>query len=322
MPVGPVGPPAPGSVGTVTSPTLADVVAILDRWYPPSTAETWDAPGTVCGDPRAPVRRVLLAVDVTAAVVDEALDWGADLLFTHHPLYLRPVHSVAGSTYKGALVHRLIRGGCGLHAAHTNADAAAGGVAEALAVAIGLVDLVPLVPVDETTGIGRAGRLPHPLTLEQFARQVAAALPPTEHGVRVAGARDGRVSTVAVVGGSGDSLFDDVRAAGVDAYVTADLRHHPASELRERAAFEAGTTDPTTGTPYLVDVAHAASEWLWLPGSAEALVREVAERWPGTRLEARVSTLRTDPWTFRVDSPPRPAPDVSTPATDPPGGRP
>ncbi len=306
----------------MTSPTLADVVAVLDGWYPPSTAEAWDAPGTVCGDPKAPVRRVMLAVDVTAAVVDEALAWGADLLFTHHPLYLRPVHSVAGTTFKGALVHRLIRGGCGLHAAHTNADAAPGGVAEALALAIGLVDLVPLVPLDATTGTGRVGHLPVPLTLEQFARQVAAALPPTEHGVRVAGAPDGHVSTVAVVGGSGDSLFDDVRSAGVDVYVTADLRHHPASELRERAAFEAGTSDPGVGTPYLVDVAHSASEWLWLPAAAQALARESAERWPGTRLETRVSTLRTDPWTFRVDSPPRPAPDPATPAHDPSGGRP
>jgi len=306
----------------VTSPTLADVVSILDGWYPPSTAESWDSPGTVCGDPRAPVRRVMLAVDVTAAVVDEALDWGADLLFTHHPLYLRAVHSVAGTTYKGALIHRLIRGGCGLHAAHTNADAAAGGVADALAVAIGLVDLVPMVPLDPTTGTGRVGRLPEPLRLDQFARQVAAALPPTEHGVRVAGAPDGLVTTVAVVGGSGDSLFDDVRAAGVDAYVTADLRHHPASELRERAAFEAGTSAPDVGTPYLVDVAHSASEWLWLPAAADALAREVEERWPGTRLGTRVSTLRTDPWTFRVDSPPRSASDSSTPATDPPGGRP
>jgi len=94
----------------VTSPTLADIVGLLDAWYPPSTAESWDAPGTVCGDPQAPVRRVMLAVDVTAGVVDEALAWGADLLLTHHPLYLRAVHSVAATTFKGALVHRLIRG--------------------------------------------------------------------------------------------------------------------------------------------------------------------------------------------------------------------
>jgi len=291
-------------VRTVTA-TLADVIALLDRRYPPSTAESWDAPGTVCGDPDQPVERVLFAVDPTAAVVDEALTWGADLLVTHHPLFLRAVHSVAATSYKGALVHRLVRGGCALHAAHTNADVAAGGVAEALATAVGLVDLVPLTQ----TGIGRMGRLPVPMSLRHFGEKVAAALPATEHGVRLAGDPDGLVATVAVVGGSGDSLFDAVRDAGADAYLTADLRHHPASELRERATFEARSTDPRHGRPALVDVSHAASEWPWLAGAAAALERDLEALRPGTTVVTRVSTLRTDPWTARIASPdPTPAP--------------
>ncbi|WNB84512.1 Nif3-like dinuclear metal center hexameric protein [Cellulomonas sp. ATA003] len=127
---------------------------MLERRYPPRTAESWDAVGLVAGDPAQPVRRVLLAVDPTAAVVDEAIAWGADLLVTHHPLLLRPVHSVAATTFKGAMVHRLTRAGVALHVAHTNADAADGGVAHALAEAVGLVDLEPLValpgePVDK-----------------------------------------------------------------------------------------------------------------------------------------------------------------------------
>jgi len=125
--------------------TLADVVRVLERRYPPGTAESWDAVGLVAGDPAAPVRRVLLAVDPVADVVDEALDWGADLVVTHHPLLLRGVHSMAATTFKGALLHRLVRGGCGLFAAHTNADAATRGVADALAGALGLVDVAPLV---------------------------------------------------------------------------------------------------------------------------------------------------------------------------------
>src|SRR5690606_12517327 len=82
----------------------------------------------------------------TLDVVEEAVAWSADLLVTHHPLLLRPVHSVAATTPKGRAVHRLLRAGCALHVAHTNADAAPGGVAEALAAVLGLVDLRPLVP--------------------------------------------------------------------------------------------------------------------------------------------------------------------------------
>ncbi len=280
---------------TASSASLADVVAALERRYPPGTAEPWDAVGLVVGDPVDEVRRVLLAVDPVAAVLDEAREWGADLVVTHHPLLLRGVHSVAATSFKGALVHGLVRSGIALYAAHTNADAARGGVADALAEAIGVVDTVPLVAgADESTGIGRVGRLAEPTTLAAFAERVAAAVPATAQGVRFAGDPGGLVERVAVVGGSGDSLFDDVCAAGVDAYVTADLRHHPASELRERAEFE-------DGRPYLVDLAHFASEWPWLEHAARALEHDLAAR--GTTVETRVSTVRTDPWTGRAENP-------------------
>ena len=117
---------------------LGDVVAAVHRRYPPGTAEAWDAVGLVCGDPDQPVRRIHLAVDPVAATVDEALDAGADLLLTHHPLLLHPVSSVAADTVAGRLVHRLIRGGCGLLAVHTNGDVARDGVSDALAAAIGV----------------------------------------------------------------------------------------------------------------------------------------------------------------------------------------
>jgi hypothetical protein len=114
------------------------------------------------------------------------------------------------------------------------------------------------------------------------------------------------------VGGSGDSLFDAVRASDVDVYVTADLRHHPASELRERAAFEhrragasraagAAASPAGDGTPYLVDVAHFASEWPWLRYAAE----DLEARLPDGTVTTRVSTLGTDPWSARISAPGR-----------------
>ena len=124
--------------------TLNDVIAVLEHAYDPSWAESWDAVGLVCGDPVAAVQRVHFAVDPVAVVVDEALASGADLLVTHHPLYLGGTTTVAATNAKGSVVHRLIGGGCALYVAHTNADVAAPGVSDALAATIGLQDVRPL----------------------------------------------------------------------------------------------------------------------------------------------------------------------------------
>lgn len=127
-------------------PTLRDVVAVLDGLYDPSWAHGWDAVGTVVGDPEAAVAKVLFAVDPVQAVVDEAVAWDADLLVTHHPLYLKGVTSVAVSTPKGRVVHALISNGIALHTCHTNADGAPLGVSESMALALGLTDIRPLEP--------------------------------------------------------------------------------------------------------------------------------------------------------------------------------
>ncbi len=131
-------------------PTVNQIRAALDAAYPPELAEAWDTGiGLTCGDPAAPVQKVLLAVDVDQETVAEAIDTGAQLLLTHHPLLFRPVQSVAADTDKGALLHRLIRAGVTHIACHTNADKAVGGVNDALAATLGLTGVRPLEPDEQ-----------------------------------------------------------------------------------------------------------------------------------------------------------------------------
>lgn len=379
---------------------LRDVVEVLESRYDPSWAEPWDAVGLVCGDPGAEVGKVLFAVDPVEAVVDEALEWGADLVVVHHPLLLTPVSSVAATTPKGRVIHRLTSAGAALYTAHTSADVPAYGVNEAIARTLGLTDVEVLAPTDggldkvvvfvpaadaervraamteagagrigdydsctfttvgegrfrpldgarpaigevgrpevveevrieavvarslrgavvsamvaahpyeevahdvvpladpadrrtSVRGHGRVGTLPEPMRLRDFAAYVDQRFPRTAHGVRVAGDPDQLVTRVAVGAGSGESLMDQARAAGADAYVTSDLKHHRASEFLE--------ADPADGVTALVDLAHWAAEWTWLPVAAEQVARGAAER--GSTLDTRVSTIVTDPWTFRV----------------------
>jgi dinuclear metal center YbgI/SA1388 family protein len=373
--------------------TVGEIIGALEAAYPPALAAEWDAVGLVCGDPDEEVSSVLVAVDPVPETVDEAIG-RHQLLVTHHPLLLRGVHGVGADTPKGALLHRLIRGGTALFTAHTNADSADPGVSDALATAIGLAvdgplisepaaaldkivtfvptgpaitavhealsaagagqiggyshcsfatagtgqfkpmdgahptigtvgklervaetklemvlprgrrdavvaalrathpyeepafDVIELAELASARGLGRIGTLPEPEPLSAFAARVRAALPATAWGVRAAGDPDRPIRSVAVCGGAGDSALGAAIGAGVDAYVTADLRHHPASEH-----LLAGTVG--RATPALVDVAHWASEWPWC-AQAAGVVRAAL----GDRVAVTVSTARTDPWSI------------------------
>ena len=261
--------------------TVSEIVEFLDAVYPPSLAADWDRVGLQVGDPDAPVRRILCVIDCVPETVAEAIEAGADLIVAHHPLLLRGVHSVATTTYKGRIVHDLIRHDIGLFVAHTNADCAPGGVAEALFDIVGLKNMRALGAESLLAVPGRIGRLPVPMAFSAFVAQVAAALPATATGLRAAGDPDREISTVAISPGAGDSFLAAAQAAGVDAYLTADLRHHPASE------------HVAAGGPALIDAPHWATEWPWLPGLAGILTA-------GTGIGSIVSNLNTDPWTMHT----------------------
>jgi dinuclear metal center YbgI/SA1388 family protein len=269
-------------------PTVTDVVAVIEERYPPAWAEDWDRVGLVLGEPEASARRILCVVDCVPETVEEAVAVGAEMIVAHHPLLLRGVSSVAPTTYKGRLIHRLIRAGIALYTAHTNADVANPGVSDALAARLGLVDLRPLRPASGVAagagrGSGRIGRLPQPTTLAEFTDLAAQALPATVWGVRAAGAPGRRITTVAVCGGAGDGFLTDAATAGVDAYLTADLRHHPASEYLAE------------GGPALLDAAHWATERPWLDDLATHLRATLG-------IDTVISDIDTDPWALHAGS--------------------
>jgi dinuclear metal center YbgI/SA1388 family protein len=269
---------------SIPAPTVRDLVDALDRRYPRAWAEPWDRVGLVLGDFDTPVTKVLGVVDCVPETVDQALDEGAQLIVAHHPLLLKPVSSIAPDTYKGRIIHRLIRADVALYVAHTNADVASPGVSDALAARLDLTELRPLVPGDDDRGIGRIGVLADAMPLDEFTAFAARRLPATAAGVRAAGDPKRPIRAVAVCGGAGDSFLADATRAGVDAYLCADLRHHPASEHL------------ADGGPALLDAAHWATERPWLDEVAGWLRGQFA-------VDVVVSDLDTDPWTVHAVRP-------------------
>lgn len=274
----------------MSTSSLAEFISHAEELWPPDSAEEWDRVGLTIGNPQAKITNVLLAVDPVHSTVDEALSLNAELLFTHHPLLLRGISTVAEDTAKGAIVTHLIQHRCALYTAHTNADKPASGVSATLAKVFGLQNVEAILGDTNNSaefGIGRVGDLDKQITLEEFAELVARVMPATVSGVRVAGNPQRKIQRVALLGGAGDSLLDHPKVLNADVYLTSDLRHHPAGETIETSLANSG--------PALIDVAHWASESLWLEHAANLL----SKRMPNVNFH--VSKINTDPWNFAIE---------------------
>ena len=203
-------------------PTVREIEQALFELAPREGAMDWDNVGHLLGDPDSQVSRVLVALDITEDVADEALAHGCELIVAHHPVMncrWLPVQSVRSDTPQGHLLLKLLRNGVSAICMHTNLDVAWGGVNDILAEKLKLVDPGPLCD----NGLGRVGRLEEPMDLADFVRFVSRSL--GCNGVRYAGAGK-PVCRVAVGGGACGDFEDDAIRAGCDTFVTADLSYH------------------------------------------------------------------------------------------------
>lgn len=265
---------------------LGSLTAEFEKFWPGSHAEEWDRVGLLTGSKGSHVDTVLVAVDLTEAVIDEALKLKAQLIVTHHPFLLKPIVSVADDQLKGKLLGRLIRNNVAVFSAHTNADVQTDGASTLMATAFGLQKLEPLASSMGGFGHGVIGELPEDTTLDVFAARVAEQLPSTARKVAFAGNPQAKIRKVAVCSGAGDSFIPIVLASDADVYVTSDLRHHPTQD--------AVATPRETGQLSLIDVAHWAAESLWV----NAAVQRIESI--GT-LKVLASAINTDPWTQEVN---------------------
>ncbi len=227
--------------------TIKDVTDLIEEFAPLSYQAPYDNAGLVVGRACSVVSGVLLAVDVTEEVIEEAKEVGANLIITHHPIIFHPLKRFNSASYVERCVEQAIRSGIALYACHTNLDSAPGGMSWHLAQMLGLSDLSLLESTSpvENVGFGVIGSLTSAMSFEDYIGHIADTLDLS--AVRYSLPVDRPIARVAICTGSGGSLISTVKGSGVDLYITADLKYNDFMEPGQEFS--------------VVDIGHFESEY-------------------------------------------------------------
>ena len=203
---------------------VKDVTQVIEGFAPLSIQEKWDNSGLCIGSPDAPVSSVLFGLDCTPELVDEAIECGADMIVTHHPLIFSGLKKISPDDMVGEAVFKAIKAGISIYAAHTNADKVIAGVSGAMAAKLGLKNVEILSEDGEGTGLGVVGELPEPMTAQQMVEMVKERF--ALKTVKASKPVEGEITKVAMCGGSGGSLISAAKAAGAQLYISGDISYH------------------------------------------------------------------------------------------------
>lgn len=258
---------------------IEQIIDIMENIAPMRLMMDFDNSGLQFGYKGKEVGRVLLALDCTDAVLDEAVQAGADMIITHHPLIFHPIKRIDDSSRVGSLLMRLVREDIALYSAHTNLDIVDGGICDQLAELFGLEDITK-VDVDERgEGYARVGNIkPMPLgELAMLAKQKLRA-----RYVRHTGDAGRVVSRVCVASGSGSSCFEKAAAIGAECVITGDVKYDPALDY------------PAIGMD-IIDAGHFATEIIAMPELFKRLQSEL----DGLKysVDVQVAKASVDPYT-------------------------
>lgn len=214
--------------------TIKCIVNLLDSLAPCSLAEDWDNVGLLVGSPEEKVTGIMIGLDPTTQLLDEAIERGANLVITHHPIIFTPLKSIRTDQPTGALLAKAIAHRLNIIACHTNLDVVPNGVSHILAQHLGLTELSPLSPSNHAgsdIGCGQIGLLPEPLTGQQFLQHLCQAL--DLPALTWAGRLPETICRLAVCGGSGSEFAAIAHAQGAQLLITGEVKHHIARWAEE-----------------------------------------------------------------------------------------
>lgn len=273
--------------------TFEDMINMLNKYAPDQFAEVWDNVGAMVGNKNQEITKILLCLDVTKCVVEEAIEKNYNLIISHHPFIFNSIKSIIENDIKSKLIYSLIRNNIAVYCAHTNLDSIKGGVNSALSEKIGLVNIKPFdddthLGLNETTSIKSEEAVYYGLatvglieecTLIDLATRVKDRL--SLPVVKYIGDSEKKVKKVAVFCGSFSSSPEEVMEAGVNVVITGELKHNYAVEFRDLgiAVIEAG---------------HFRTEIGVLPVVKEAICKAFPD------LIVEISSLEKDPYSYII----------------------
>ena len=203
---------------------VRDIIETIEDFAPLSIQEGWDNSGLCVGSPEDETTSVLLGLDCTEKLVDEAIECGADMIVTHHPLIFSGLKKISPEDPVGAAVIKAVRAGISIYAAHTNADKVIAGVSGAMASRLGLTDVEILEEDGEGTGLGVVGNLPALISAEEAIALVKERF--CLKTIRTSAPAGCPVRRIAMCGGSGGSLIGKARKSGAQLYISGDISYH------------------------------------------------------------------------------------------------
>ncbi len=237
-----------------------ELMELLNEIADRSLAASWDNPGLMAGDEEQQIESALIAVDATDEVIDEAIELGADILITHHPMIFKGLKRVTRDDFTGRRIIKLIKNDIACFAMHTNFDVSCMGEEAASKLGLKNTDVLELTTEDE--GYGRIGELPDRITVRELCEKIKEAF--GVDTVKVFGDLEKRVGRTAIMPGSGSSSIDEAVKKKAEVLITGDIGHHDGIDASARGLI-------------VIDAGHFGIEQIFIDYIAEYLENNARE---------------------------------------------
>jgi dinuclear metal center protein, YbgI/SA1388 family len=265
---------------------VCDIAEMIEEYAPIKYKEDYDNVGLMVGDRLNEVSSVLIALDCTMEVIEEAIRKGCSLIVTHHPLLFRKPSAITNDTLLGKKIIKLIKNNIDLYSCHTNLDIVKGGINDLLVdllrqAGVGIHDRVEFLEQSKEIGVGRIFDLTSPISLEKLIEKVKAAL--ELNTVRFSGNLTQSIHRVAVINGSGSDYMNLAKKNRADCIITGDTTYHYVSDLMEENIS-------------IIDAGHFSTEWPAMKKFSSILKNKFKSN--NVNIEICVSDVNYDPYNY------------------------